>query len=94
MTASAYRQNYPEGTRILLISMGDDPNPIASGTRATVKYVDDIGTVHCKFDNGRSLGLVPGEDSFRKLTKSELEQEANDNQQSGQRADCGPQMTL
>jgi hypothetical protein len=24
--------------------------------------VDDIGTVHCNFENGRRLGLVPGED--------------------------------
>ena len=27
-------------------------------------YVDDIGTVHCAFDNGRQLGLVSGVDSF------------------------------
>jgi hypothetical protein len=27
------------------------------------------------FDNGRSLGVVPGEDSFRKLTDEELAEE-------------------
>ena len=37
--------------------------------------VDDIGTVHCSFDNGRQLGLVPGEDSFRTLTQTELAEE-------------------
>jgi len=44
--------------------MGDDPRPIEPGTKGTVRIVDDMGTVHCDFDNGRRLGLVPGEDSF------------------------------
>jgi hypothetical protein len=35
------------------------------GTKGTVRIVDDMGTVHCDFDNGRRLGLIPGEDSFR-----------------------------
>lgn len=58
------KAQYPPGTRIRLDSMGDNPHPIAPGTKGTVKLVDDIGTVHCDFDNGRCLGLVPGEDSF------------------------------
>ena len=61
------KERYPEGTRIVLDYMGDDPHPIEPGTRGTVRHVDDIGTVHCDFDNGRRLGLVPGEDSFHKL---------------------------
>ena len=48
---------------------------INANMRGTVSYVDDIGTVHCDFDNGRSLGIVPGEDSFRKLTAEELAEE-------------------
>ena len=55
------------GTRIELDMMGDDPRPILPGTRGTVRLVDDIGTVHCCFDNGRHLGLVPGEDSFHRV---------------------------
>ena len=50
------KARYPEGTRICLDSMGNDPNPIPSGTKGTVEFVDDMGTVFCKFDNGRSLG--------------------------------------
>ena len=61
------KEGYPEGTRIVLDYMGEDPHPIEPGTRGTVRHVDDIGTVHCDFDNGRRLGLVPGEDSFHKL---------------------------
>ena len=26
--------------------------------------MDDIGTVHCVFDNGRTLGVIPGVDDF------------------------------
>lgn len=63
------KERYPAGTRICLDYMGDDPHPIAPGTRGTVRAVDDIGTVHCDFDNGRSLGLIPGEDSFHKITE-------------------------
>lgn len=58
------KSTYLPGTRIELDYMGDDPRPITSGTRGTVKIVDDIGTVHCIFDNGRCLGLIPGEDYF------------------------------
>lgn len=63
------KEKYPEGTRIVLDKMGDDPRPIPPGTKGTVVHVDDIGTVHCNFDNGRRLGLVPGEDSFHKYVE-------------------------
>lgn len=61
------KERYPEGTRICLDSMENDPNPISPGTNGTVEFVDDMGTVFCKFDNGRSLGVIPGEDSFHKI---------------------------
>ena len=67
--ANRMRERYPVGTRIQLIKMGDDPHPIEPGTKGNVVHVDDIGTVHCSFDNGRFLGLVPGEDSFHKITE-------------------------
>ena len=60
------KDQYPPGTRIELEYMGDDPRPIAPGTKGTVRVVDDMGTVHCDFDNGRRLGLIPGEDAFHK----------------------------
>ena len=75
--AECLKKAYPPGTRIVLNSMGDDPSPIESGTRGTVAVVDDIGTVHCDFDNGRRLGLIEGEDGFRALTAQELAEEEN-----------------
>ena len=73
--AEYLKKAYPPGTRIVLNSMGDDPRPIQSGTRGTVEAVDDIDTVHCEFDSGRSLGLIDGEDDFRALTAQELAEE-------------------
>lgn len=70
--------------------MGRDPNPVEDQTRGTVKVVDDIGTLHCSFDNGRSLGVVPGEDSFRKRTEEELAEE----QESGMTEEQGPVMGM
>lgn len=67
--------DYPRGTRILLIHMGEGPRPIPPFTRGTVDFVDDIGTVHCHFDNGRFLGLIIGVDDFRKLTEQEKAEE-------------------
>lgn len=60
----AYRKQYPPGTRVCVDRMPDDPNPVAPGTTGTVKYVDDMGTLHCIFDNGRGLGMVVGVDEF------------------------------
>ena len=73
--AERNKKLYPPGTRILLIEMGNDPRPVESGMRGTVKAVDDIGTIHCAFDNGRMLGIISSEDSFRKLTEEELAEE-------------------
>ena len=69
------KKMYPPGTRIELLSMENDPRPVASGTRGRVNCVDDVGTIHIKFDDGRCLGVIPGIDSFRILTDSEIEAE-------------------
>lgn len=60
------RERFPVGAQIVINSMSDDPNPIDPGTKGTVRHVDDAGTVHCVFENGRMLGLIPGVDSFSK----------------------------
>ena len=69
--AERMKEEYPAGTRVQLISM-EDPRPIPSGSRGTVQSVDDMGTIHIQWDNGRFLGCIPGEDNFRTLTQEEL----------------------
>ncbi len=83
--AQRMKDNYPPGTRIMLLQMGDDPRPVEPNTRGTVRAVDDMGTLHCDFDSGRQLGVIPGEDSFRRLTEQELaeEQEMSEAQDFG-----------
>lgn len=71
------RMSYPPGSRILLYQMTDPYAPLPSGTRGTVRYVDDAGQVGVAWDNGRSLSLITGVDSFRKLTQQEIAQEQN-----------------
>lgn len=60
-----YKERYPKGTRIELISMEDPFAPIYPGTKGTVVCVDDMGTIHMKWDNGRTLGIIPSADRFR-----------------------------
>ena len=72
------RQTYPPGTRILLEDMVDQFAPVCSGMRGSVVHVDDAGQIHMKWDNGRSLALIPELDSFRTLSEAELAEEASD----------------
>lgn len=54
---------YPVGTKVKLIEMADVQAP-PEGTIGEVDYIDDIGTIHVKWSNGSSLGLIIGEDKF------------------------------
>lgn len=73
--AERIKEQYPPGTRIHLINMDDPYAPVPSGTRGTVDHCDGIGQLHMKWDNGRTLAVIPGVDEFRKLTNQELAEE-------------------
>ena len=88
--AERYKEMYPPGTRTELISMDDPYSPVPPGTRGTVQYVDDASQIGMKWDDGRTLSLIPGEDSFRKLTPEELAEEQNKNMNE----DTGPVMEM
>ena len=63
------KELYPHRTRIELNHMDDPYHPVPEGTLGTVKHVDDAGQIHVKWDNGRSLAIIPGVDDFRKIDK-------------------------
>lgn len=71
------KEQYPKGTRIALVSMDDPYSKLQPGDKGTVEFVDDIGTIFVSWDNGSGLGLAYGEDSCRKLTNEEIEEEQN-----------------
>ncbi len=60
------RSQYPKGTRLELLYM-EDPYVISEGTVGEADFVDDIGSIHMKWENGRGLALIPGVDKFRRV---------------------------
>ena len=54
------------GKRVRCLRMENDPHPIESGTEGTVIHVGG-GIINVNWDNGRSLGLVEGEDQYMVL---------------------------
>ena len=66
------RQRYTEGTRICLDHM-EDLCPVESGTKGTVIGVDDIGSIMVKWDNGRTLNLLPDEDKFHVVNQEQIQ---------------------
>lgn len=73
--AEMNKRLYPPGTRLELLSMNDPYAPVDPGTRGTVVHMDDIGQIHMRWDDGRSLARVSGEDSFRVVAQEELQVE-------------------
>ena len=61
------RAMYTHGTRIELVFTSDPYTKLTPGTKGTVDFVDDAGTLQIRWDNGSGLGMVPGEDEVRKL---------------------------
>ena len=62
------KMDYPKGTKVVLINMEDKYAPPV-GTKGEVMFVDDIGTIHTRWENGSSLGVVLGIDTVEKIVK-------------------------
>lgn len=62
-TIKHIKNTFKPGTRVKLIHMVDEKN-ISPGSTGTVTHVDDVGTIHVNWDNGRILGLIYNEDKF------------------------------
>ena len=53
--------------RIRLVFTSDPFTSLRPGEEGEVMYTDDAGTVHVLWDNGSTLGLVPGEDKWESI---------------------------
>ena len=54
------------GMRIRMISM-DDQYAVDEGIEGTIVRIDDLGTLHVKWDDGSSLGVIPEIDKYELL---------------------------
>jgi hypothetical protein len=70
------KRQYPAGTEIELDRMDDPYRDMPKGLKGIVAHVDDIGQIHCNWENGSTLAIIPGEDAFHKIVERESEQEA------------------
>ncbi len=65
------RAQYPVGTRIKLRGMCNEEPGMYPGLCGTVVGVDDQPSLLMKWDNGRSLSLFPGQDSFKVIEQEQ-----------------------
>lgn len=61
------REKYPVGLRVELTHIEDIYTRLTEGAKGTVMGVDDMGTIHVKWDCGSTLGLIYGVDSCRAI---------------------------
>lgn len=66
------RKLYTKGTAVELGSMRDEPQ-MPSGMKGVVEFVDDACQIHCAWENGSHLALIPGVDSFSVVSLPEQE---------------------
>lgn len=62
------KEFYTPGTKVKLLKMDDVQAPPV-GTLGVVESVDDIGTIHIRWENGSTLGAAFGEDKVEALDK-------------------------
>lgn len=68
------RERYQPGTRLCLDHMEGEPQ-MPPGLKGEVLYVDDVGQIHVRWENGSSLALNTDVDQFHKTAVSEKKRE-------------------
>lgn len=59
------------GKRVRIDQM-DDMDPIPSGTLGTITGIDGAGNYLVRWENGRTLSIIPEEDRFEILKDEEI----------------------
>lgn len=67
------KKMYPKGTRIQLDHM-NDPYPVLAETVGEVVTVDDSGNVQIRWQNGRTLAVIPEGDQFHVVEDEQTEE--------------------
>lgn len=65
------KQSFKKGTKIEIIEMQDEYNPVPTGTIGYVDFVDSEGQIHMNWNNGSTLALIVGIDKFKILDLKE-----------------------
>ena len=96
-TVERLRSTFPVGCRIVLDRMEDPYKRIPTGMQGTVEAVDDIGTIHCRWDCGSGLGIAYGADSAHRVATEAEAKETLEHFAKGQHSGsfcprCGAQM--
>ena len=65
------REKYPPGTRVEVVSLCNEEEHLKPGMKGTVVGVDDQPALLVHWDNGSSLSLLIGQDSFRVIPEQE-----------------------
>lgn len=67
------KKNYPKNTLVILTedmySDGVPEKNMEKGLTGRVSFVDDAGQIHVKWQNGRTLAIIPEVDHFEKIEK-------------------------
>lgn len=61
---------FEEGDRVSLTYTSEPHTSLKSGDEGTVRGTDDMGTIHISWDQGSTLGMIPGEDRIRLISKA------------------------
>ena len=68
-TVNRLKEQYPIGCRVELTKMSDPyRTDLVPGCKGTVKFIDDAGSIHVKWDIGSSLAVIFGEDACRRIS--------------------------
>ena len=80
--AKFIRQSYQPGTKVVLDEKMEDPyREMPAGLTGIVDSVDDLGQIHCHWENGSSLALIPGVDHFHQDMTQEPVIESSEEQE-------------
>jgi len=57
-------KNLRVGQRVRAIQINDPYTRIKSGECGTIRFIDDLETIHVNWDSGSVLGIIPEIDEF------------------------------